>query len=164
MSDKSFDKWWKETMHKTTYGDCRELFEKCWHAALRSTDYLKCQGVAAEIAEAIEGYEGDDLLSRIIPPLKPLIGVMELREKEIKRLRSAISAATVHLETMLGDTDIMHKEDDSPEFCAWQRLHAAAHNLPMCPVCNVTSLAKRGDSYRCSMCCGLFNANQVLEE
>lgn len=40
-------------------------------------DYRDCLEVAGAIADSVECYEGDDLLSQIIPHLQPLIGVVE---------------------------------------------------------------------------------------
>lgn len=118
MNDPAFERWWKDTMHRTTYGDCRELFEKCWRAAKGSTDYRNCLDVAGEIAKAVEGYEGDDLLSQIIPPLKPLITELELLRKNRNEAARALDEA-------LGDTDLP-TEDDSPLFRAYVALNAGA--------------------------------------
>lgn len=135
----TFEQWFAGMLSQPgcgTYNQCRELFEQCWAAgvcseidmapAVRrvraaskySADEIACLDVAGAIARNVECYEGDDLLSRIVPPLKPVIG-------ELLALRSAVSQARLALDEELGDTDIAWKEDDSPVARALQILTAA---------------------------------------
>lgn len=55
-------------------------------------DERDCYEVAGEIADAVECYDGDDLLMQIIPALRPVIGELEQGRAEIARLTRELEA------------------------------------------------------------------------
>ena len=81
-------------------------------------DERDCLDVAGQIANAVESYEGDDLLGQIVPHLRPLIG-------KLQWLRKSRHAAISALNEALGDTDLP-TEDESPVYRAFVALTAGA--------------------------------------
>jgi hypothetical protein len=52
-----------------------------------NADECDCLEVAGQIADAVECYEGEDLLGQITPALQPLIGELQELRKENAELR-----------------------------------------------------------------------------